>query len=398
MPDPAPTTDLAVLGAPIAAALLPGWRIRWVPVTREEMDEGPAACPGALACVSPLPERQLATVRVVLPVPAGESLAETLWHELTHVLLSPLTALIPANDGVVMLEEHAVERLSVLLSQLPMAARRAVVGAVERWAPRLRARIAARAPLARGGTMDPKMVTEALEALIGGDSEKCAEILKGMIAQAAGGTPPATEPDGDEGANAPDEVPPMDAKAPRPPAAGPSPAPTTPAEPAAARTSSRLAAVDGEHTRARKAADAATSIAVRARLREIRQDGIKLPTNLETELAKMVDLDAFERRVGDLLAGRALAAPGGTRARAQAEGGGPVQHGGAPPPNEEPAPPVDADTLRAEGATDQFIANYAAMAKSNPSVGAALLAGFRDPTAIRARQRNGFGRPAAKVS
>jgi hypothetical protein len=52
-----------------------------------------------------------------------------------------------------------------------------------------------RPPTARlavsGGRMDPKIIKEALDALIAGDSEKCMEILKGAIAAAAGAPPDA---------------------------------------------------------------------------------------------------------------------------------------------------------------------------------------------------------------
>ncbi len=47
---------------------------------------------------------------------------------------------------------------------------------------------------AKGSTMDPKQVQEALDALVAGDEAKCAELLKNIIATAAGGeTPPAEE-------------------------------------------------------------------------------------------------------------------------------------------------------------------------------------------------------------
>lgn len=50
------------------------------------------------------------------------------------------------------------------------------------------------AKLAAGGTMDPKLVQAALEALIAGNNEKCAEILKGLVVAAAGGEAPAAPP------------------------------------------------------------------------------------------------------------------------------------------------------------------------------------------------------------
>lgn len=59
---------------------------------------------------------------------------------------------------------------------------------------------------APGVQMDPKLITEALDALIAGDSAKCAELLKGIIAGAAGGdadaaTEDAPPPAGDGGAD-----------------------------------------------------------------------------------------------------------------------------------------------------------------------------------------------------
>jgi phage I-like protein len=61
---------------------------------------------------------------------------------------------------------------------------------------------------AEGAGMDPKLIASALDALIAGDAEKCAEILKGLVASAAGADPDpdaATEdappPAGDGGAD-----------------------------------------------------------------------------------------------------------------------------------------------------------------------------------------------------
>ena len=43
------------------------------------------------------------------------------------------------------------------------------------------------------GHMEPKLITEALDALVAGDAEKCMELLKGIIASAAGGEPSAED-------------------------------------------------------------------------------------------------------------------------------------------------------------------------------------------------------------
>ncbi len=66
--------------------------------------------------------------------------------------------------------------------------------------------------------MDPKNVMAALDALIAGDAEKCAELLKGIIAQAAGAE--AVEPPGEE---APAAAPAPEAMAEAPVAEEPAP-------------------------------------------------------------------------------------------------------------------------------------------------------------------------------
>lgn len=190
-------TDLATLGNRIAAQLIPGWVVRWHAVTQEQIN---ALVQGALAVCDPKPTREIADVYVVTPWPDGESLPETLWHELTHALLSPLTALVEQSGGAVMTEERIVERLGVLLNRLPMAARRAVVRRIEKEAPRLRARISARAPLARGGKqMDPEKIKALIAAIKEQNGDAALEIAEAMLVEAASGqAQPAGEPDGDE--------------------------------------------------------------------------------------------------------------------------------------------------------------------------------------------------------
>jgi hypothetical protein len=70
--------------------------------------------------------------------------------------------------------------------------------------------------LATRGSMDPKTVKEALDALIAGDSEKCAEILKRSIADAAGAAAPALDAPVDAAVPAA-EPPPADAPGAEPP-------------------------------------------------------------------------------------------------------------------------------------------------------------------------------------
>lgn len=82
-----------------------------------------------------------------------------------------------------------------------------------------------------GGCMDPKQVQAALDALIAGDSDKCSEILQGMIAAAASGVPSPEAPIVEESAP------------PQPPPAADDP--ETKAEVAAA---SKLARLSGKKT------------------------------------------------------------------------------------------------------------------------------------------------------
>lgn len=67
----------------------------------------------------------------------------------------------------------------------------------------LAAPIAAKAKRIKGATMDPKLITEALDALEAGDSAKALEILKALISSAAGGAAPADGGDGTQAADAP---------------------------------------------------------------------------------------------------------------------------------------------------------------------------------------------------
>jgi len=133
------------------------------------------------------------------PIPGfdGDPMLEirvTIAHELFHAVVAEAMAgkgfTIPAEERIV---ETAAQAM-VLCERLdaPVMAR-----AVRALPSALRARVAARAPArARGGPMDPEMVMKALNALEGGDAAAALEILKGLIAAAAGGGAP--EPDGDE--------------------------------------------------------------------------------------------------------------------------------------------------------------------------------------------------------
>ncbi len=181
---------------------------------------------GALAVCDPTPTRSLAHLYIVTPWPDGESMVETIAHELTHACLSPLSALLGNNPAAIMMEEQAVEQIGKALAMVGVGEARAMARAIGRYAPeRLRARlkISTLATRARVGekNMDPNVIKEALDAIESGDAAKCAEILKALIASAASG---GAEPDGDEapmgaqmaapgdGGASKDAPPPMDAR------------------------------------------------------------------------------------------------------------------------------------------------------------------------------------------
>jgi hypothetical protein len=196
--------DLAHLrsvGDPIAKEYLPGWDVRWVLCTQEQID---TLVPGALAVCrakDATPTRSIAICYVIADWPASEKLAETLWHELTHAVVSPLIALIPESAASIMLEEQIVERIGKVLARIPMGARRAVIKSINECAPRLRARVSALAPRARsGGTkMDPiDLIIAAVEAAANADDPKQAinDLLAKVKAMKGGG--PAPESTGEE--------------------------------------------------------------------------------------------------------------------------------------------------------------------------------------------------------
>jgi hypothetical protein len=221
---------------------------------------------------------------------------------------------------------------------------------------RLRARISARAPLARGGKMDPKSITEALEALIAGDSEKCAEILKGIIAKAAGGAAPAA-----------DMPPPSDAAPPIEGAPARSPGPVAPvgapAEPEA-RVAARLATVDKlvkdvERMHAAQLPGAKEGLIVRARAR--------LALTPASE-ARIMRAKTFEEAEGIL----AILEEAGAGTTQRARSG--VEHHGAPDTSGGPAKGEPDDKLIAEGFAADWIARYRAVLKEGgEEAGAATL-------------------------
>src|SRR5689334_18420317 len=87
------------------------WRIEFKFCSAEEMPIN-----GALAVACPTPTRSMATIYVLNPWPTNESISETLCHELAHVKLSPMTALLENNAASVMIEERIVEDFGIIVA------------------------------------------------------------------------------------------------------------------------------------------------------------------------------------------------------------------------------------------------------------------------------------------
>ena len=390
---------LEAAGGPIAAGLLPAWRVTWVLLSQEEIDALDPDLPGPnLAVVKSLPERRMATVHVVNPLPDGESLSETLHHELGHAWIAPFTSQLPATQASVMLEEQLVETLGVYLASLapPAAAtaRRALARVVNRYAPppALRARVAAKisasAPTAaRGGSMDGKQV---LAAIAGQDEAAALKILNDWAAEqlASAGHPGAAEPDGDEAAvlaaggdpAAMPQKPPAGPPAAAKPGAPPPPPPGTPADDAA-RTAARL--VD-DLTRMHSAQlpGAKEGIVLRARAR-----GLNLTPATEK---RIMAASTFEAAEGVL----AIVEEAGGGATTRARSG--VEHIAGPDAAEATPKGEPEEKLVSEGFPAEWIGRYRARLKeAGAEAGAEMLTRGREKlTQSRARLARDLARKA----
>ncbi len=192
------TVTSCVIG--LAQKLIPGWTVT------VELAPSIEANQGALALVYSTPERQMAHV-VVAPHPPTESLEESIAHELTHSVLSPLTKLIEWSPAAVMIEEQIVERLGKIIATAPAAMARAMAKALQNPrtnSPTVRKRISALA-IGRRNETRKRMDSKALAALAmeGGQiaameglpSEAADWIKRAVEAMAGGGEGPVSTPD-----------------------------------------------------------------------------------------------------------------------------------------------------------------------------------------------------------
>lgn len=280
------TFDLASITALVqrlAVKLVPGWTITC------ELAPSVEANAGALAMVMPTPERQLAHV-VVAPHPPGESVEESVAHELTHVLLSPLTALLEWSPAVIMLEEQIVERLGKLLAGAPATMARAVTRALANprtAAPVLRKRISAlatrRRNVERKRTMPDanKLAELAMKAGEMGGREDVPEDVRGLLqelvaALAGGGGGPTSE-----------EAPPMREGE------------DDPNKPAPAMREEDVPEPMRQQYRQMKRTTAMSlDSMIRLRIHELRTvDKLNIPSAIETRLRKSASIEEFEDRL-----------------------------------------------------------------------------------------------------
>jgi hypothetical protein len=292
------------------------------------------------------------------PIPNfdGDPLFElrvTLAHEALHAVVAEAVAAeggaltVPAEEQIVEAAAQAIVRSEGTSDARVMArAVRAVPSA-------LRARIAASAgQRARGAGMDPKMVQEALDALIeeGAGEGKCAGILKSILASLAAkgaggdGAAPPVEPDGDEVAPVEAREEPMD-----------DPNKPKPGDPPAARPVARVDA-----GRARQQAEDAAITEFR---RTVAKDD--LIVHVRARLADHPGLAAVEKRIAaapDFITAKAAAdlaieMVGAGPARARSD----VRPAGAKPPESgEKKPKYVAADLIKEGIHPKMAEDIAA--------------------------------------
>jgi hypothetical protein len=211
------TKRIADMVRSMASRMLPGWSYELL------FAASTAELGGALGMVEPMPERKKFKMWLA-PHPPGERVEETIPHELTHVMLSPLTHLLPANASVVMIEEMIVEplgcELAKLLDTMPQYAR-AMIRALQ--SPRttsqtMRKRISALAARQRNEGRNRSMIDStklaelAMKAGELGAREDVPDDVRALLAEfvaamaggdAGPGSAPMREDNPDDGKGAP---------------------------------------------------------------------------------------------------------------------------------------------------------------------------------------------------
>jgi ribosomal protein L12E/L44/L45/RPP1/RPP2 len=337
----------------LAAELLPGWAVTWAPC--EPKDIG-----GNLAFVKAIPARQIARI-LIAPHPPGENVAESVAHELTHGVISPLVDLIEESPASIMLEEQIVERIGKFIAK-HVRFRASVIGALAN--PRHSSQVARKRITAlatrqriagRKQNVDPKMIEEIIAAIKEGNGEAAIELLTKLLASAAGGGAAPESQTELSGQNRNQDEPEPGAGQYR----------EEPQQDGMMRGKGRKGALDIELARARKAADSAAKITIRARVKELRADGVEIDTKAAGELEALADIDAAEERIGWMLRGRDTA-KGRARSGAitdNAQGDG--------------APAYKLEELVAEGINPSLAKGIIEQSKSDRAGAEAILKGAR---------------------
>jgi hypothetical protein len=281
----------------------------------------------AWAVVAPNVAKKHADVQIrdtdKTPIPGfdGDPVLElklTVSHELWHCWTAPIFGGTD-NEVAIAYEEKFVEAAAraVVLSEGTNDAR-IMARSVQAIPVRIRARAANSSALAtrqriagRKQSMDPKMIEEIIAAIKEGNGEAAIELLTKLLASAAGGVV------GGDGAAREDAVA-------KPKEEGIDMVAARDTEtPFAARA--RIS-INGSIAKADRSARVSAEIATRARIKELRADGITIDEASAVSLVKLGDIDAAEERIGWMLKGRETTT---TRARSGvlSEGSNDATHG-----------------------------------------------------------------------
>lgn len=365
----------------------------------------PASMPvkGALAVCIPTPTRDMAKILVCAEWPDGESLDETIAHELIHALISPLTALVQASPATVMLEERAVEQLGKAVAGANAAARlslsRAIARTMKEIPAAMRARMARDPRIGKARTMDPiDLILAAVEAAAAADDPKAA--IAALLAKVQaiksgeGGGEAEGDGDGDEaaklaakktapppggaaatagdgGAGTGSNDPAMRSAAKLPPAARLAAADVDPEIVAMrARMAAGVAEIEAAAKLAREGAKLQVATTIKARLASEVAAGLIVTPARATKLESFADLAAFDAAIELLKEGQSA---GGMRARAMGTDGKPLAHNAAGDADKA----VDDAQLVKEGFDASYVADYKATFARSPQLASIELSAAR---------------------
>lgn len=310
----------------------------------------------AWAVVEPNVKTKRASVQIrdtdKTPIPGfdGDPVIElklTISHELWHCWTAPIFG-NTTSEAAIAYEEKLVEAAAraVVMSEGTNDAR-VMARSVQAVPLHIRARIATISALAtrqriagRKHVMNPKMIEQIIAAIKDGNGEAAIELLTQLLANAAGSMGGDGAASSREGApDVPEK--PKDGEVPMVARYGETP------EMAKARK-----AIDASVASADRSARVSAQIATRARIKELRADGVAIDEASASALEKLGDIDAVEERIGWMLKGRET---GTQRARS----------GVLPDESKDKTAGVSAEALTKEGFDSSFVGMYQTMHAQN---------------------------------